>query len=153
MYNEESNLCLVGPNHGILSAFSFNFARRKSAFLFKLLLLCSAICLNTPYKISTCSFLKSWSVELKSDGLIFSFAFEKLSINEIKQSTGERLTLLWCKVLFSICYRRNIIKERWKILFLSSLIHNLAVMFSERSRNACVRYFLFSNKDFSLSNP
>ena len=77
------------------------FARRKSAFLFKLLLLYSVICLNTPYNISTCDFLKSWSVQFKSNGLNFSFVFEKLSINEIEQSTGERLTLLRCWFIFS----------------------------------------------------
>ena len=94
LYNEESNLCLLAPTHGILSAFLFNFASEKSALCFRLLLLYSANCLNIPYNISTCGLLKSQSVEFKSDRLHLSLFFEKLSINEIEQSTGERLTLL-----------------------------------------------------------
>ena len=100
-YNEESSLCLLGPTYGILSAFLFNFANKKSALHFKLLLLYSAICLNTPYNISTCGFFKSWSVEFKSKGLNFSSFFERLSINEIEQSIGQRLTLIRCRFISS----------------------------------------------------
>ena len=98
---------------------------------------CTAICLNTSCNVSTCGFLKSWSVEFKSNGLNFSsFDSEKLSANEIEQSTGKRLTLLRCCFISSFL---SVIK----ILFLSSLIHNLTVMFFKGSAKKGVRYFLF----------
>ena len=148
LYKEESNLCLLAPTHGILSAFLFDFTRRKSAFLLRLLLLYSVICLNTPDNISTCSFLKSWSVEFRSDGLNFSlflFLFWKAldkwnwTINRWKIDI---ITML-INLFLSISDRRKIIKKHWKILFLSSLVHNLAIIFFKWCWNKSIRYFLF----------
>ena len=147
MYNEESNLCLLASTHEALSAFIFNFDRKKSAFCFRLLLLYSAICLNTPYNISTCGFLKFWPVELKNNRLNFYlFIYFWNALNKWNRTIDRRkiniITMLIC-ILLSICDIRKIIKQCWKILFLSSLIHNFTVMFFKGSANKGVSFFLF----------
>ena len=119
------------------------FRKKKMSISLKIIILYSAICLYTPYNISTCGFLKSWSVKFKSDGLIFFFFWKALDKwnQTIYRQRIDIVTMLINLFLY-ISDRRKIIKERWKILFLSSLIYNLAVMFFKWRWNKSVRYFL-----------
>ena len=86
----------------------------------------------------------SWTQQ-KWIKLFFLFFFWK-ALNKLNRAINRwkiDIIAMLINLFLSINDRRKIIKECWKLFFLSSLIHNLTAMFLKWCWNESVRNFLF----------